>query len=143
MKRKNETMVTRYLRNSEESLCKKDEALLEMMHHFGADTHPLIANYMCREYEVFVINLVSKACPLNKKEKIQLIEAYILNDRAYHCIEQSKPVNQYGEVIKKVALKRNATKLLRTYTILRVLKDGLGPLYCLARKTIYQNEKRS
>ncbi len=138
MKRSNETMVSRYVKDSEASLNSKKMALQYMLNAFNLRDDRIYDDYMIREYEVFVINLVHKDCPYTENQKISLIDRVVYNKESYRSVSRAFPANRYSEIFRESVLNGDAYSLLKKYERLNTLKNTFGGVYRQFRKFVYK-----
>ena len=139
-KRPKETMVNRFLPDSEKILKDKEEGVRYMMEALGSPQDQLSDDYLLREYEVFVINLFADSCPYSRDEKIKMIRDNITTDHANTVIQRAVPFNTYSRIFRDSALSGNAKKIYRTYAALSTAKNKFSGLYKTFRKTIYRGK---
>lgn len=137
VKRAKESMVNRYLPDCIPVLIDKETAVRDMMKALGEPDHPLIDNYLLREYEVFVINMFADGNPYNRKERLQLVREYITTPAALASIRKAETPNRYSEIFKKTAVSGSPAKIVNTYTLLSFAKNTFGSLYRRYRRRIY------
>ena len=139
IKRSKETMVTRFLKDSEVILADKENGVRMMMSALNASNDPLIDNYLLREYEVFVINLFADNCPYSTKEKKELVRKYVLNEEARASIRKGTPVNAYSRIFKFVAGTGNAGMIISAYSVFSFIKNHMGAIYKAFRRSTYKD----
>ncbi len=136
-KRSRETMVNRFLPDSEKILHDKEEGVRFMMETLEAPSDSLIDDYLLREYEVFVINLFADSCPYTKEEKIRLIRNNITTEKAAGVIRRAVPANMYSKIFRECAKSGDPVRIYQTYRLLSTAKNSFGGLYRTFRKRIY------
>ncbi|MCR5449551.1 MAG: glycosyltransferase [Solobacterium sp.] len=139
-KRSKETMVNRFLPDSEKILNDKEEGVRKMLESLGAGNDSLINDYLLREYEVFVINLFAENCPYSRKEKIRMIRNNITTPKARSVIAQAKPVNIYSKIFRTCAGTGNAGLICSTYAALSTAKNRFSGIYQAFRKLSYKGK---
>ena len=136
-KRARETMVNRFLPDSEVILKDKEDAVREMMKALGEPYHPLIDNYLLREYEVFVINLFAEGNSYNGKERVRMVRENVTTPSGIRAIQNAETPNRYSEIFKKTARSGNPVKIVRTYALLSFAKNTFSGIYRRFRRRIY------
>ncbi len=136
-KRARETMVNRFLPDSTEVLQDKEKAVREMMAALNEPDHPLIDDYLLREYEVFVINLFAEGNPYSRKERVRLVRENVTTPAGIRSIKKAAAPNRYSEIFKKTALSGNPGKIVAVYTVLSFAKNTFSGLYRRFRRRIY------
>lgn len=136
-KRAKESMVNRYLPDETTVLKDKEDAVKQMMSDLGAPRHPLIDNYLLREYEVFVINLFADGNPYNTQERLNLVREYITTPQGMNVIRTAQAPNTYSKIFKKTAESGSPAMIVRTYAALSFAKNTFSGIYRQFRKFTY------
>lgn len=136
IKRKSESMVSRFTPNNNYIICEKEEKLEMLL----KNNKQVISNYLLKEYEAFVLNLFKKNCDLTFMEKVKNIKEVIYSNKAQIYMQTAKPSYLYGKIFKFIWKFKSSIIMGITYKILTFVKDLLGSIYLFVRKFIYVRE---
>lgn len=140
LKRSEETMVSSYTANHEHILMEKKKAL-ELL--FPDSNDPVLCQYMLKEYEAYVINLVMPGCSMKKKEKVECVKRVVITKEALAQIDSGNPDYFNGRVFRFLCKFHSASFLVSSYQLLNHLRYTFSMTYKKKRKQSYQAKENN